>query len=178
MKRVFFFSIMPAISKLKIKMMPFLVVFSRFRINFYERFFFFFGYIFTYFTLFIFFYFFLNSFNLWRSLLMIALYHQIKIPISFLCRRGLNPISLIQPSEILLIKLTETHILLPLLIIRVLYIYSSPKLYTLFQVLTKKPLANTIRFTYYLSLSTIPINYYVTFLSFLEFNSWTLKIKN
>ena len=33
---------MPAISKLKIKMMPFLVVFSRFRINFYERFFFFF----------------------------------------------------------------------------------------------------------------------------------------
>ena len=108
---------------------------------------------------------------------MIALYHQIKIPISFLCRRGLNPISLIQPSEILLIKLTETHILLPLLIIRVLYIYSSPKLYTLFQVLTKKPLANTIRFTYYLSLSTIPINYYVTFLSFLEFNSWTLKKK-
>ena len=108
---------------------------------------------------------------------MIALYHQIKIPISFLCRQGLNPISLIQPSEILLIKLTETHILLPLLIIRVLYIYSSPKLYTLFQVLTKKPLANTIRFTYYLSLSTIPINYYVTFLSFLEFNSWTLKKK-
>ena len=108
---------------------------------------------------------------------MIALYHQIKILISFLCRQGLNPISLIQLSEILLIELTETHILLPLLIIRVLYIYSSPKLYTLFQVLTKKPLANTIRFTYYLSLSTIPINYYVTFLSFLEFNSWTLKKK-
>ena len=140
-------------------------------------FFFFWIYFYLFYSLYFFFIFFLKSFNLWRSLLMIALYHQIKIPISFLCRRGLNPISLIQPSEILLIELTETHILLPLLTIRVLYIYSSPKLYTLFQVLTKKPLANTIRFTYYLSLSTIPINYYVTFLSFLEFNSWTLKIK-
>ena len=39
----------------------------------------------------IFFFFFLGqSFNLWRLLLMIALYHQTKIPISFWCKRGLN----------------------------------------------------------------------------------------
>ena len=46
---------------------------------------------------------------LWRSLLMIALYHQTKTPISFWCKRGLNPKSLIQPSETLPVELTETH---------------------------------------------------------------------
>ena len=40
---------------------------------------------------------------------MIVLYHQTKTSISFWCRRGLNPRSLIQPSEILLVELTETH---------------------------------------------------------------------
>ena len=40
---------------------------------------------------------------------MIALYHQTKIPISFWCRQGLNPKSLIQPSEILLVELPGTH---------------------------------------------------------------------
>jgi len=38
----------------------------------------------------LFFFFFLReSFNLWRPLLMIALYYQIRTPISFLCRRRL-----------------------------------------------------------------------------------------
>ena len=54
-------------------------------------------------------FFFLESFNLWRPLLMITLYHQTKTPISFWCRRGLNPRSLIRPSETLLIELTGTH---------------------------------------------------------------------
>ena len=36
------------------------------------------------------------------ALLMITLYYQTKIPISFWCRRGLNPKSLIQPSKTLL----------------------------------------------------------------------------
>ena len=54
-------------------------------------------------------YFFLESFMLWRPLLMIVLYHQIKTPISFWCRRGLNPRSLIQPSETLPVELTGTH---------------------------------------------------------------------
>ena len=40
---------------------------------------------------------------------MIVLYHQIKISIGFWCRRRLNPKSLIQPSEILPVELTETH---------------------------------------------------------------------
>ena len=40
---------------------------------------------------------------------MIALYHQTKTPISFWCRRGLNPGYLIQPSETLSIELTGTH---------------------------------------------------------------------
>ena len=52
---------------------------------------------------------FLESFNLWRPLLMIALYHQTKTPISFLCSRGLNLKSLIQLSETLPVKLTRTH---------------------------------------------------------------------
>ena len=47
--------------------------------------------------------------NLWRLLLMIALYHQTKTPISFWCRQGLNHISLIQPLETLLVELTGTH---------------------------------------------------------------------
>ena len=50
-------------------------------------------------------FFFLESFNLWRPLLMIALYHQTKTSISFLCRRRLNPISFIQPSETLPVDL-------------------------------------------------------------------------
>ena len=41
---------------------------------------------------------------------MIDLYHQTKIPISFWCRQGLNPKSLIQPSETLPIELTRTHL--------------------------------------------------------------------
>ena len=53
--------------------------------------------------------FFLESFSLWCPLLMIALYHQIKTPISFWCRWGLNPRSLIQPLETLPVELTGTH---------------------------------------------------------------------
>ena len=49
------------------------------------------------------FFFFFECFKLQRPYLMIALYHQTKTPISFWCRRGLNPKSLIQPSETLLI---------------------------------------------------------------------------
>ena len=48
-----------------------------------------------------FFFFFNESFNLWRPLLMIVLYYQIKTPINFWCRW-----ELIQPSEILPVKLT------------------------------------------------------------------------
>ena len=62
-----------------------------------------------YFTSTYFYTFFLESFNLWRPLLMIALYHQTKTPISFWCRQGLNPKFLIQPSEILPVELTKTH---------------------------------------------------------------------
>ena len=51
--------------------------------------------------------FFRESFNLWRPLLMISLYNQTKTTINFWCRRGLNPKSLIQPSEILPVKLTK-----------------------------------------------------------------------
>ena len=40
---------------------------------------------------------------------MIAHYHETKTPISFLCRRGLNPRSLIQPLETSPVKLTGTH---------------------------------------------------------------------
>ena len=53
--------------------------------------------------------FFGESFNLWRPLLMMALYYQTKAPISFWCRRRLNPRSLIQPSEILPVELIGTH---------------------------------------------------------------------
>ena len=40
---------------------------------------------------------------------MIILYHQTKIPINFLYKRGLNFRSLIQPIKILPIKLTRIH---------------------------------------------------------------------
>ena len=40
---------------------------------------------------------------------MIALYHQIKIVISFLCSRELNLKFLIQPLETLLLELIGTH---------------------------------------------------------------------
>ena len=40
-----------------------------------------------------------KRFNLWRPLLIIALYYQTKISIRFWCRQGLNLRSLIQPSE-------------------------------------------------------------------------------
>ena len=39
-----------------------------------------------------------------------AFYHQTKTPIGFLCRQGLNPESLIQPSETLPVELTGTHL--------------------------------------------------------------------
>ena len=47
--------------------------------------------------------------NLWRALLMITLYHQTKTPISFWCRRGLNPRSFIQSLEILPVELVGTY---------------------------------------------------------------------
>ena len=50
-----------------------------------------------------------ESFNLWHLLLMIVIYHQTKTLISFWCRQGLNPKSLIQPSKTLPIKLPGTH---------------------------------------------------------------------
>ena len=58
---------------------------------------------------FFFFFFLRDSFNVWRPLLIIDLYYQIKTPISFLCKQGLNLRSLIQPSEILPIEQIETH---------------------------------------------------------------------
>ena len=57
----------------------------------------------------VFFFFFLESFNLWRPLLMSALYHQTKKPISFWCRWKLNFKSLIQLSETYPVELTGTH---------------------------------------------------------------------
>ena len=56
-----------------------------------------------------FFFFWRESFNLWRPLLMITLYHQTKTPINLRYKWGLNPRSLIQPSETLPIKLAGTH---------------------------------------------------------------------
>ena len=58
------------------------------------------------------FFFFKENFNLCRPFFMIALYHQIKILISFWCRRGLNPKFLIQLSETLPLELTRTHSLI------------------------------------------------------------------
>ena len=43
---------------------------------------------------------------------MIVFYHQMKILINFLCRWGLNPISLIQPLETLPVELTIKYMLL------------------------------------------------------------------
>ena len=40
---------------------------------------------------------------------MIVIYHQTKTLISFWCRRGLNPRSLIQLSETLQVELIRTH---------------------------------------------------------------------
>ena len=54
-------------------------------------------------------FFFLESSNLWRLFLMIILYYQIKTLIGFCYKRGLNFLSFIQLSKILLIKLTRTH---------------------------------------------------------------------
>ena len=48
----------------------------------------------------------LESFNLWRLLLMIVLYYQTRTPISFWCRQGLNLRSLIQPLETIPVKVT------------------------------------------------------------------------
>ena len=39
-----------------------------------------------------------------------AIYHQTKTPISFWCRREINPKSIIQSSKTLLVELTETHL--------------------------------------------------------------------
>ena len=50
-----------------------------------------------------------ESFNLWRLLMIITLYHQTKTQIGFWCRQELNPRSSIQPSETLLIELTGIH---------------------------------------------------------------------
>ena len=61
-------------------------------------------------------FFFRNSFNLWRSLLIITIYSQTKIPIGFWYMWKLNPQSLIQLSEILPIKLTRTHFLRKILV--------------------------------------------------------------
>ena len=63
-----------------------------------------FSFFFSFFFLFLW-----ESFNLWRSLLMIFLYYQTKTPISFWCSRGLNYKSLIQALETLPVKLDRTH---------------------------------------------------------------------
>ena len=80
-------------------------------------------------------FFFKESFNLWRPLLMIALYYQTKTPISFWCRRGLSPRSFIQPSETLPVELTGTHphIIIKIIIIIIIIIGTS-KLETLANV--------------------------------------------
>ena len=54
------------------------------------------------------FFFFFESFNLWCSLLIITLNQQTKTPIGFWYRREIR--HLIQPSEILLVELTGTHL--------------------------------------------------------------------
>ena len=58
--------------------------------------------------------FFIESFNIWHPLLIIALYHQTKTPIIFWYRRRLNSRYFIQLSETLPIELTGTHIHLQL----------------------------------------------------------------
>ena len=59
--------------------------------------------------------FFLREFQSMTTVLMIIIYHQIKILISFWCRRGLNPRSLIQSSEILPVELIGTYSILSFL---------------------------------------------------------------
>ena len=54
-------------------------------------------------------FFFFERFNLWRPLLIIALYHQTKPSICFWCRQELNLRSLIQPSKTLPVDLITTH---------------------------------------------------------------------
>ena len=56
------------------------------------------------------FFFFFREFQLWYLLSIIALYRQTKTPISFLYKRELNLIFLIQPLEILLVELIGAHI--------------------------------------------------------------------
>ena len=56
--------------------------------------------------------FFFREFQPMRPLLIIALYYQIKTSINFWYKRGLNPKSLIQLSEILSVKLTGTHVVI------------------------------------------------------------------
>ena len=58
---------------------------------------------------------FLESFNIWYSLLIIGLYHQTKTLISFLYKQKLNHRSLIQLSEILSVELTRTHVCDPII---------------------------------------------------------------
>ena len=70
--------------------------------------------------------FFRESFNLWRLLQMIAHYHRIKISISFWCSWGLNPWSLIQLSETLLVELTETHIIIYIWLITINHLSPQP----------------------------------------------------
>ena len=43
---------------------------------------------------------------------MITFYHQTKTSISFCCKRGLNPRSLIQPSKTLPVELSENHFII------------------------------------------------------------------
>ena len=43
---------------------------------------------------------------------MITLYYQTKTSISFWCKWGLNPRSLIQPSDTLPVELIETHMII------------------------------------------------------------------
>ena len=54
--------------------------------------------------------FFIESFNLWRSFLIIALYYQVKTLIGFWCRQKLNSKFLIQSSETLLVELIGTYL--------------------------------------------------------------------
>ena len=54
-------------------------------------------------------FFFRDSFNLWYPLLIITLYYQIKTPISFWYKWGLNPESLIQPSLIKFMIVYKIH---------------------------------------------------------------------
>ena len=56
-----------------------------------------------------FFFFFLREFQFIASISDSAFYHHTKTLIGFWCRWGLNPKSLIQPSEILPIELTGTY---------------------------------------------------------------------